>query len=148
MILLTYKALGSFIANYAEPAWNTNASDSSIEKIIFTVRTKMLHVVDHMNLLFAQYLVHCLYGDNVCLHITTMDHPPRELKVTLFTRHNQTVLPLLANIKKDSLQAIHISFVNTAIDNMTDKRVLNNRSPPINDETIGEMSCLDPENLE
>ena len=64
-----------------------------------------------------------------------MDQPPGEMKETIFTRHNQTVLALLANKKKDALQAIHTSFVNRAIDNMTDNRVLNNRHPPtINDE--------------
>ena len=63
-----------------------------------------------------------------------MDHPPREMKETIFTRHNQTVLPLLANNGKDTLQALHTSFVNTAIDNMKDNRELNNRPPPINDE--------------
>ena len=66
--------------------------------------------------------------------ITKMDLPPKEMKETIFTRHYQTVLPLLANNKKDTLQALHTSFVNTAIDNMKDKRVLNNRPPPINDE--------------
>ena len=63
-----------------------------------------------------------------------MDHPPREMKERLFTRHNQTVVPLLANTKKASLQAVHTSFVNTAIDNMTDNRVLNYRPPPISDK--------------
>ena len=92
--------------------------------------TKMLLVEDHLNLLSAQYLIHCLDTENVCHHITTMDHPPREMKETLFTMHNQTVAPLLANTKKPSLQALHTSFVNTAIDN----RVLNYRPPPINDE--------------
>ena len=58
------------------------------------------------------------------------------MKETLFTRHNQTVLPLPANTKKASLQAVHTSFVNTAIDNMTDNRVLNYRPPPISDEEI------------
>ena len=98
--------------------------------------TKMLLVEDHLSLLSAQYLVHCLDTENVCHHITTLDHPPREMKETLFTRHNQTVLPLLANTKKASLQAVHTSFVNTAIDNMTDNRVLNYRPPPISDEEI------------
>ena len=97
--------------------------------------TKMLLLVkDHLNLLSAQYLLHCVDTENLCHHITTMDHPPREMKETLFTRHNQTVVPLLANTKKTSLQAVHISFVNTAIDNMTDNRVLKYRPPPINDE--------------
>ena len=110
-LLLTYKALGRSIANYAAPVWSTNASDISLEKIQRTQNkalriitgshkmssighlpseTKMLLVKDHLNLLPAQYLVHCLDTDNVCHHITTMDHPPREMKGTLFTRHNQT----------------------------------------------------------
>ena len=96
--------------------------------------TRMLQVDDDLKLLSAHYLVHCLDTENVCHHITKMDQPPREMKETIFTRHNQTVLPLLANTKKDTLQAIHTSFVNRAIDNMTDNRVLNNRLPPINDE--------------
>ena len=96
--------------------------------------TKMLQVEDHMNLISAEYLVQCLDTKNVCHHITEMDLPPREMKETIFTRHYQTILPLLANNKKDTHQALHTSFVNTAIDNMKDNRVLNNRPPPMNDE--------------
>ena len=96
----------------------------------------MLLVMDHLNLLSAQYLVHCLDTENVCGHITTLDHPPREMKETLFTRHNRTVVPLLATTKKASIQAVHTSSVNIAIDNMTDNRVLNYRPPPISDEEI------------
>ena len=87
--------------------------------------TKMLHVEDQLNLLSAQYLVQCLDTENVCHHITKMDLPPREMKETIFTRH-QTVLPLLENNRKDTL---HTSFFNTEIDNMKDNRVLNNRPP-------------------
>ena len=91
-------------------------------------------VVNHLNLLSAQYLVQCLDTENVCHHITRMDLTPREMRETIFTRHNQTVLPLLANNRKDTFQALHTSFVNTAIDNMKDNRVFNNRPPSINDE--------------
>ena len=151
-----YKALGGLIANYAAPVWSTNASESNIGKIqrvqnealrIITgshkmssidhihSETKMLQVEDHLNLLSAQYLVQCMDTENVCHHITKMDLPPRKwMKETIFTRHYQTVSPRLANYRKDTLQALHTSFVNTAIDNMKDNRVLNNRSPPINDE--------------
>ena len=94
----------------------------------------MLLVKDQLNLLSVQYMVHCLDTEYVYHHITTMDYPPREMKETLFTRHNKIVLPLLANTKKESLQTIHTLFVNTAIDNMTDNRVLNYRPLPINDE--------------
>ena len=57
-----------------------------------------------------------------------------KLKETIFTRHYQTVLPLLENNRKDTLQALHTSFVNTAIGNMKDNRVLNIRPLSINDE--------------
>ena len=154
-LLMTYKALGRSIANYAAPVWSINASETNIGKIqraqnealrIITgshkmssidhihSETKMLQVEDHLNLLSAQYLVQCLDTGNVCHHITKMDLPPREMKETIFTRHYQTVLPLLANNRKDTLQALHTSFVNTAIGNMKDNRVLNSRPPSINDE--------------
>ena len=68
--MLTYKALGRSIANYDAPVWSTNASDISLEKIQRTHKissidhlhseTKMPQVDDHLNLLSAQYLVHCL----------------------------------------------------------------------------------------
>ena len=96
--------------------------------------TKMLQVEDHLNLLSVQYLVQCLDTEDVCHHITKMDLPPRELKETIFTRHYQTVLQLLANNMKDTLQALHTSFVNTAIGNMKDNKVLNIRPPSINDK--------------
>ena len=100
------------------------------------IETEMLQVEDHLNLLSAQYLVHLVYLDteNVRHHIIKMDQPPREMKKTIFTRHNQAVLLLLANNKKDILHAMHTSFVYRAIDNMTDNRVLNNRPSPINDK--------------
>ena len=59
----------------------------------FILTIQMILVKDHLNILSAQYLVHCLDTENVCHHITTMDHPPRGMKETLFTRHNQNVLP-------------------------------------------------------
>ena len=75
-LLITYKALGRSIVNYATPVWSTNASESNIGK-------------EHLNLLSAQYLVHCLDTENVCHHITKMYQPPREIKETIFTRLNQ-----------------------------------------------------------
>ena len=80
-LLMTYKALGRSIANYAAPVWSINASETNIGKIqraqnealrIITgshkmssidhihSETKMLQVEDHLNLLSAQYLVQCL----------------------------------------------------------------------------------------
>ena len=91
-LLMTYKALGRSIANYAAPVWSINASETNIGKIQRTQNealriitgshkmssidhihseTKMLQVEDHLNLLSAQYLVQCLDTENVCHHITT-----------------------------------------------------------------------------
>ena len=99
-LLMTYKALGRSIANYAALIWSINASKTNIGKIqraqnealrIITgshkmssidhihSETKMLQVEDHLNLLSAQYLVQCLDTENVCHHITKMDLPPREM---------------------------------------------------------------------
>ena len=60
--------------------------------------------------------------------------PPREMNETLFIRNSHTMLPLLSITGKNTLQAIYISFVNTAMDNMTDNGVLNNQPPSINNE--------------
>ena len=138
-LLMTYIAIGRSIVNYAAPVSITNASELNIGKIqhaqnealrIITgshkisnidhihSETKMLQVEDHMHLLSVQYLVQCLDTENVCHHITKMDLPPREMKETIFTKHYQTVLPLLANNRKHTLQALHTSFVNIAIGNM------------------------------
>ena len=152
---MTYKALGRSIANYPAPVWSINSRESNIGKIqraqnealrIITgshkmsridhlhSETKMLQVEDHLNLLSAQYLVQGWDTENVCHHMTKMDLPPRQMKESIFTRHYQTVLTLLANNRKDTLQILHTSFVNTAIGNMKDNRVFNNRPPSINDE--------------
>ena len=105
---------------------------SSIDQL--HTETEMLQVEDHLNLLSAQYLVHCLDTENVYHHITKVDQPTREMKEAIFTRHNQAVLPLLENNMIHALHAFHTSFVNRAIDNMTDNRVLNNQPPHINDD--------------
>ena len=132
---MTYKALGRSIANYAAPAWNTNSSESNIGKIQHAQNealrfitgshkmssidhlhsaTGMIQVEDHLNLLSAQYLVHCLDTENVCHHITKMDQPPREMKETIFTRHNQTVLPQQThNHTQKYCELYHQKFTNT-----------------------------------
>ena len=89
------------IANYVVPFCSSNYTCTNIGKIqcvqndalrIFTgshkmssidhvlSKTKMLQVEDHLNLLSTQYLVQCLDLENICHHITTVDHPPRHMK--------------------------------------------------------------------
>ena len=96
LILMTYKALGRSITNYATPVWSINASDSNIGKIQHAQnealrsitgshkmssidhlrsKTEMLQVEDHLNLLSVQYLD----TKNVCHHITKVDPLPRDM---------------------------------------------------------------------
>ena len=111
-LLMTYKALGRKIVNYPAPVWSTNANESKIGKIQ-RAQNEVLRIitVSHkMSSIPTQYLVQCLDTDNVCHHITKMDLPPREMKETIFTRHNQTVLPLVANNRKDRHFTPHLSI--------------------------------------
>ena len=107
-LLMTYKAVGRSIADYAAPVWSTNASNTSMEKIqvaqnealrISTgsykmssidhlhCEAQMLKVTEHSDLLSVQYLVKCLDHENVCHNITTLDlriqQPGREPPVRL-----------------------------------------------------------------
>ena len=131
-LLMTYKAVGCSIANYAAPVWSTNASNTSMEKIqvaqnealrISTgahkmssidhlhCEAQMLKVTEHPDLLSAQYLVKCLDHENVCHNITTLDQPPRMMKHTLYSKHHTTIAPLLADTTKESLKAVHTAAV-------------------------------------
>ena len=92
---MTYKALERSIANYATPVWSTYATEfgkiqraQNVALMIITgshkisgidhlhIETEMLQVEDHPAILSAQYLD----TDNVCHHITKMDHPPDIIK--------------------------------------------------------------------
>ena len=97
-LLMTYKAVGRSIINYAAPVWSTNLRDTNYKNIQYTqnealriatschkmssvdhlhVEAKMLKVREHSELLSAQYL-------------TTRETPKRRMKETLFTRHCNT----------------------------------------------------------
>ena len=98
---MTFKAVGRSIINYAEPVWSTNLRDTSYRNIQYTqnealriatgchkmssfdhqhVEAKMLKVMQHSELLSAQYLARCLEPGNVCHSITTGETPKRRMK--------------------------------------------------------------------
>ena len=94
----------------------------------------MLKVREHSELLSAQYLARCLEPGNVCHSITTRETPKRRMKETLFTRHRNTLNPMmLANNRKATLQAIHSDAVNKAIKDQKNNIVLDGLPHPIND---------------
>ena len=61
---------------------------------------EMLKVREHSELLSAQYLARYMEPGNVCHPITTRDTPEMQMKETLYTRHQNTVEPMM--VKNDS----------------------------------------------
>ena len=132
-LLMTYKAVGRSIINYASPVWSPNLHDTNYRKIHYTqnealritkgchkmssidhlhTEAEMLKVREHSELLSAQYLARCLELGNVCHPITTMAIPERQMKETLYTRHRNTVDPMMVeNDRKATLQALHTAAV-------------------------------------
>ena len=103
-LLMTYKAVGRSIINYAEPVWSPNLHDTNYREIQYTqnkalriatgchkmssidnlhTEAEMLKVREHSELLSAQYLARCLEPGNVCHPITTRAIPERQMKETL-----------------------------------------------------------------
>ena len=93
-LLMTYKAVGRSIINYAASVWSTNLRDTNYRNIQYTqnealriatgchkissvdhlhVEAKMLKVREHSELLSAQYLARCLEPGNVCHSIITRE---------------------------------------------------------------------------
>ena len=114
-LLMTYKAVGRSIINYAAPVWSPNLHDTNYRKIQYTqneapriatgchkmssvdhlhTEAEMLKVREHSELLSAQYLARCLEPGNVCHPITTRAAPERRMKETLYTKHRNTVEPM------------------------------------------------------
>ena len=103
-VLITYKAVRRSIINYAAPVWSTNLRDTNYRNI--------------------QY---------VCHSITTRETPKRRMRETLYTRHRNTVEPMmLADNRKATLQAIHTDAVNKAVKYHKNNIVLDDLPQPIN----------------
>ena len=152
---MTYKAGGRSIINYAAPVWSTNLRDTNYRNIKYKqnealgiatgchkmssvdylhVEAKMLKVREHSELLSAQYLARCLELGNVCHSITTRETSKKRIKETLFTRHRNTVEPMIiADNRKASLQAIHTDAVNKAVKDQRKNIVFDDFPHPIND---------------
>ena len=136
-LLMTYEAVGRSIINYAAPVWSPNLHDTNYRKIQCTqndalriatgyhrmssidhlhTEAEMLKVREHSELLSAQYLAKCLEPGHVCHPITTRATPERQMKETLYTRHRNTVEPMMVkNDRKATLQALHTDAVNKAV---------------------------------
>ena len=81
----------------------------------------------------AQYLARCLETGNVCHPITTRATPERHMKETLYTRHRNTVEPMMVNNdRKATLQALHTAAVVKAVQCHERNVVLDGRPSPIN----------------
>ena len=91
-----------------------------------------LHSSLSSKLLSALYLARCLERGNVCHPITTRATPERQMKETLYTRHRNTVEPMMVkNDRKATLQALHTTAVVKAVQCHERKVVLDGGPPPI-----------------
>ena len=114
---MTYKAVGRSIINYTAPVWLQTQN----EALRIATGCHNMSSVDHLHvegkgtlskLLSAQYLARCLEPGNVYHSIITRETPKRRMKETLFTRHHNTVEPMmLADNRKATLLAIHTDAV-------------------------------------
>ena len=104
----------------------------------------MLKVREHSELLSAQYLARCLEPENVCHPITTRATPKRRMKETLYTRHRNTVEPMM--VEKNRKAALHTDAVDKAVKSHERNVMLDGRPPPISnlekDLTRKERSAL------
>ena len=110
-LLMTYKAVGRSIINYAAPVWSPNLHDTNYIKIQYTHNEALriatgchkMSSIDYLHteaemlkvkeqLLSAQYLARCLELGNP---ITTRATPERQMKETLYTRHRNAVEPMM-----------------------------------------------------
>ena len=97
------------------------------------VEVKMLKVMEHSELLSVQYLARCLEPGNVCHSITTRETTKRRMKEILFTRHRNTVEPMMLANNRKALQTIHSDAVNKAVKDKKNNIVLDGLPQPIND---------------
>ena len=154
-LLMTYKAVGRSIINYATPVWSTNLRDTNYRNIQYTqnealriatgchkmssvghlhIKAEMLKEKEDSKLLSAQHLARCLEPENVGHSITTRETPKRRMKETLFTRHRNTVEPMmLADNRKATVRDIHTDAVIKAVKYQKKNIVLDCLPHPIND---------------
>ena len=138
---MTYKAVGRSIINYAAPVWSPNLHDTNYKQIQCTqnealrmatgchkmssidhTEAEMLKVREHSELLSAHKTISkCLEPRNVCHPITKRATPERQMKETLYTRHRDTVEPLMVkDDRKATLQALNNDAVDKVV-NVTRK---------------------------
>ena len=95
---------------------------------------EILMVMEYSEILCTQYLARCLEPENVCHSITTREPHKRRMKETLFTRHCNTVEPMmLADNGKATLHTIHTNAVNKTASDQKKNTVLDDLPHPIND---------------
>ena len=76
----------------------------------------MLKVQEHSELLSAQNWARCLEPGNVCHPITTRTTHERQMKETLYTRHQNTIKPIMVEKnRKAKPKTLHTDTVDKAV---------------------------------
>jgi hypothetical protein len=155
-LLLTYKATGRSVINYAAPVWSYQASLSSVNRIQVAQNaalravtgcvkmtssdhlhqeTKILPVKQHNDMLSAQFLASCHSTGHPNRDLVDKPLRPRPMKHTLHSAHNATVTTAFTKIGSDDpkkvRKEIHTSSVHYAMLNQSPNLVLGGYPPPI-----------------
>ena len=115
---MTYKAVGRWIINHGAPVWSPTYTERGSEDrhwlsqdVLYrspTHKAEMLKVREHSELLSAEYMARCMGSRNICHPITTRATLERQMKQTLYTRHRNTVEPMMV---KNDRKATHSTLM-------------------------------------
>ena len=142
-LLMTYKAVGRSITPHlfgVQTYMTPTTEKSNTHRTRIATGCHKMSSIDHLHteaemlsygteLLSAQYLARCLEPGNVCHPITTRAIPERQMKEMLYTRHRNTVEPMM--VENDRKATLHTAAVAKVVQCHERNVVLDGRPPPI-----------------
>ncbi len=160
-LLLTYKALGRSILNYAAPVWSPNIANSNLAKMQTSQNealrvaigcyqgtpadhlhqeTNILPLRNHVDLLSTQYLVAAQDPAHPCNNTIDRYAGPTIKRHTLASRYRPPIRRLQPKPDpseiKPLMQQIHTKAVNTAIAGYKPNPILGHAPPPIDESEM------------
>ena len=159
-LIVTYKAIGRSIIDYAAPVWSPNLSASNWQRLQIPQNTalrtatgchkmssiahlhqetKIMPVKEHANMLSAQYLAGCRDTSHPCHTLLTPHAHPRDMKHTLDTKHRTYVATRTQSTNgtpdiPKTKRFIHTSFVAETVSGLAPNKVLNALPPEIHSD--------------
>jgi hypothetical protein len=164
-LLVTYRAIGRSVINYAAPVWTPMLADSHFARLQ-TAQNNALRIatgchkmaaVDHLHqeakelpvrrhcqLLADQYLASSRSPDHPCNQLVDSPSPPRNMKPTLHMASADRVREAASTLPDHATptmvrRVLHLSAVRETMEGLEKNVVLGGRPPPINDKEEMEL---------